>query len=105
MTGNFKHSMELLEGNEENVQREARHILFKLCNNILKYPTNARYRKVRLSNPIVMGKLLPASGAIECLFEAGFIEVMIFFNQSNRARAQVVFIGVYHWQSSLNCCK
>ncbi|XP_051167402.1 peptide-N(4)-(N-acetyl-beta-glucosaminyl)asparagine amidase isoform X2 [Leptopilina boulardi] len=62
------------EGNDEKVLGEARFVLTKLCENILNFPTNEKYRKVRLSNPIVMSKLLPASGAIECLFEAGFIE-------------------------------
>ena len=77
MSGNFKQCVKLLEENEESVLNEARNILSKLCNNILKYPTNARYRRVRLSNPIVISKLLPASGAIECLFEAGFMEVRL----------------------------
>lgn len=78
MSGNLKHCVKLLKENEESIQREARNILSKLCNNILKYPTNARYRRVRLSNPIVASKLLPASGAIECLFEAGFVEVIFY---------------------------
>lgn len=77
MTGNFKRCVELLEGNDEKVLGEARFVLTKLCENILNFPTNEKYRKVRLSNPIVMSKLLPASGAIECLFEAGFIEVIV----------------------------
>lgn len=76
MAGNFKHCIELLESNEKSVKREACFALTKLCENILKHPTIEKYRKVRLTNPIVMSKLLPASGAIECLFEAGFIEVM-----------------------------
>lgn len=74
MAGNFKHCIELLESNEKSVKREACFALTKLCENILKHPTIEKYRKVRLTNPIVMSKLLPASGAIECLFEAGFIE-------------------------------
>lgn len=75
MSGNFEECIVELNENEKEVKLEARRILFKLCDNVLKFPDNVKYRKINLSNPLVMSKLLPASGAMQCLFEAGFVEV------------------------------
>ncbi|OXU22370.1 hypothetical protein TSAR_007728 [Trichomalopsis sarcophagae] len=74
MAGNFKHCLTLLQENQEDVKKEAHQILLKLCNNILKHPQDLKYRKIKIDNPVVSSKLLPAAGAIECLFEAGFVE-------------------------------
>ena len=52
-------------------------ILLKFANNIIRDPKNEKYRKIRVGNAIVAEKLLPVSGAIECLFEMGFTEVRI----------------------------
>ncbi|OWF52816.1 peptide-N(4)-(N-acetyl-beta-glucosaminyl)asparagine amidase-like [Mizuhopecten yessoensis] len=49
-------------------------ILLKFADNIINHPNDPKYRKIRLSNPTVENKLLPVSGALECLFEMGFIE-------------------------------
>ncbi|KAJ8678850.1 hypothetical protein QAD02_014637 [Eretmocerus hayati] len=74
MTQNFEHCIKLLRDNEESVREEAERIIIKLCNNILRNPEELKYRKIKLSNPLVISKLLPAAGAIESLFEAGFVE-------------------------------
>ena len=78
MTENLEHCVKLLQDNEEKVRIEAQQMLLKICNNIMKYPQEQRYRKLYLSNAVVSSKLLPAAGAIVCLFEAGFIEVIFF---------------------------
>jgi len=46
-----------------------------LANNVIANPTNPKYRSVRLANPLVANTLVPAIGAMECLFEMGFEEV------------------------------
>jgi hypothetical protein len=64
-----------LEENPEDVYLETSSLLLKLVDNIIKNPSNPKYRSIRLSNPTVANKLLPAVGAMECLFEMGFQEV------------------------------
>lgn len=75
MSGNLKYCISLLQDNEESIRKEAQQVLVKLCTNIMKNPKEPRYRRIKLENAAISTKLLPALGAIECLFEAGFIEV------------------------------
>lgn len=63
-----------LEENPEDVYLETTSVLLKLVDNVIKDPSNPKYRNIRLGNPIVANKLLPAVGAMECLFEMGFQE-------------------------------
>ena len=58
---------------------KASDILIKFANNVINNPTDQKYRKIRLGNPVVESKLLPVSGALECLFEMGFEEVWMTF--------------------------
>ncbi|KAH0560673.1 hypothetical protein KQX54_006877 [Cotesia glomerata] len=64
----------MLEKNDIEIQQSALKVLCELCDNIIKYPEEDKYRRIRIGNPSITDKLLPASGAIECLFELGFIE-------------------------------
>ena len=52
-------------------------LLLRISGNILQHPKDEKYRQLRISNKIVMEKLLPASGGIQCIFEMGFVEVII----------------------------
>ena len=63
--------------NENSVEDflKASDILLKFASNVIKNPTDQKYRKIRLGNPVVELKLIPVSGALECLFEMGFEEV------------------------------
>ena len=70
-------SVDLLKENEEEVRNDAEHALLTVCQNILSHPNDKQYREVRLDNPMVTTKLLPALGGIECLFDIGFVEVII----------------------------
>ena len=67
----------------ENPRREfleASEILLKYANNILMDPANPKYRRVRVSNQKVQEILLRVGGAIECLFEMGFVEDGEYFS-------------------------
>ena len=68
-------SVQEIANNGDEVFFQASEILLKFADNIMKDPENEKYRKIRVGNPIISEKLLPVSGAIECLFEMGFIEV------------------------------
>ena len=65
---------ELLQNTQE-LFLSSSETLLKLANNVLKDPKNDKYRRIRVGNAIVSERLLPVSGAIECLFEMGFVEV------------------------------
>ena len=66
---------QLLSENSKDSFLEASEILIKFASNILKNPNDPKYRKIRVGNPVVQTKLLPVTGALECLFEMGFLEV------------------------------
>ena len=63
-----------LNDNEQKVFQDAKEILLKLLNNILRDPHNVKYRRIRLNNPKVETMLLNANGAFEILFSVGFEE-------------------------------
>ena len=65
----------LVNENQPKEFLEAANILIKFASNVILYPLEPKYRRIRLGNPTVEGKLLPVVGAIECLFEMGFEEV------------------------------
>jgi peptide-N4-(N-acetyl-beta-glucosaminyl)asparagine amidase len=66
---------QLVEENTEQQFLDAARILIKFADNVIKNPNEPKYRKIRLGNPTVEAKLLPVVGALECLFEMGFVEV------------------------------
>ena len=68
-------NIEKLQDNDTSVFLEASEILIKFANNVINNPSNQKYRKIRVGNPIVVEKLLPVNGAVECLFAIGFQEV------------------------------
>ncbi|XP_029155333.1 peptide-N(4)-(N-acetyl-beta-glucosaminyl)asparagine amidase [Nylanderia fulva] len=63
-----------LEENENDVREEARKALLNICQNVLKSPNDDKSREVRLDDEMVVEKLLPAVGAMECLFDVGYVE-------------------------------
>ncbi|KAL3866979.1 hypothetical protein ACJMK2_044222 [Sinanodonta woodiana] len=65
---------ELVNGNSANLFMSASELLLQYANNVLKNPSEPMFRKIRRTNSIVTRKLVPASGAMECLFEMGFVE-------------------------------
>ncbi|KZC08058.1 Peptide-N(4)-(N-acetyl-beta-glucosaminyl)asparagine amidase [Dufourea novaeangliae] len=73
MDQDLQRCLNLLKENDENVRCNAESALFTVCQNILSHPNDKQFREVCLDDPIVE-KLLPAIGAMECLFDIGFIE-------------------------------
>lgn len=51
---------------------------FQIAGNILREPSNEKFRSVNLSSSVVERKLIPAVGALEILFLMGFEEVIHF---------------------------
>lgn len=64
-----------LEENPREIYLEVTSVLLRLASNVIKNPSEPKFRSIRLANPTVVNKLLPAVGAMECLFEMGFEEV------------------------------
>jgi len=64
---------QLLE-NERQVMIDAVRVLIRCAAKILESPTEPKFRRVPVANSKVQQCLLPAYGAIECLFEMGFVE-------------------------------
>ena len=67
--------VKLLFDNPADEALSAADVLLKIANNILNNPDNQKYRTLKVANATVSSKLLPVSGAMECLFEMGFEEV------------------------------
>lgn len=74
MDERLRYYVDMLNENEISIRNNAGCILSKLCEKILHFPDEKTYRIIYLNDPDVIEKLLPASGAMECLFEIGFIE-------------------------------
>ncbi|KAF4518385.1 hypothetical protein B566_EDAN010477 [Ephemera danica] len=74
MDRQLKSAVQLLDDNPLEVFETVSSLLLQICDNILNHPEEIKYRRLRLSNANVSTKLLPATGAIECLFEMGFEE-------------------------------
>ncbi|KAK6643481.1 hypothetical protein RUM43_004986 [Polyplax serrata] len=67
-------SIAALEENSSEMYLESTEVLIRIARNVLKEPLNPKYRSVSLKSNVVTTKLLPASGAMECLFDMGFQE-------------------------------
>lgn len=74
MDKSLQQCLELLKENEDEIRNGAENALLTICQNILSHPNDKQYRKVLLDDPVVIQKLLPVTGAMECLFDIGFVE-------------------------------
>ncbi|XP_071523936.1 peptide-N(4)-(N-acetyl-beta-glucosaminyl)asparagine amidase [Panulirus ornatus] len=66
--------VESLLENDKELMEGAVETLLKIADNILKDPSNEKFRSLNLSSSIVEQKLIPAIGALEVLFLMGFQE-------------------------------
>lgn len=77
-TSNLKyHVKSLMEENKDDVRDYAREALLNICEAVIRSPYDRTTRELQLNGEVVVKKLLPAIGAMECLFDIGFIEVCI----------------------------
>ncbi|XP_047480143.1 peptide-N(4)-(N-acetyl-beta-glucosaminyl)asparagine amidase-like [Penaeus chinensis] len=66
--------VEMLLENDQELLEAAIETLLKIAGNILREPSNEKFRSVNLSSNVVERKLIPAVGALEILFLMGFEE-------------------------------
>lgn len=71
-------TFEKLKGNSPEVADETIRILDKIADNILRFPTDTKYRTLQKTNGTIRNKILLAKGGIDCLKLMGFQEVCIF---------------------------
>ena len=64
----------LVAENEPGVARVAAGILVRLLGNVVRQPTDIKYRQIKLTNKKIADELLVANGAFEILFTVGFEE-------------------------------
>lgn len=69
---------EKLRTNSAEVAIEIVRILEKIADNILKYPSDAKYRTLQKKNETIRNKIMSIKGGIECLKVMGFKEVCIY---------------------------
>ena len=74
MGEDMQRCLDMLEENVGEVRKNAENALLAICQNILSHPDDMQYREVHLDDTVVAEKLLPAIGAMECLFDVGFTE-------------------------------
>lgn len=65
-----------LASNKSDITKEAIRLLIKIADNILKDPNNTQKRSLQKHNAVILNKIIPASGAVDCLKLMGFIEVI-----------------------------
>jgi len=63
-----------LKDNEESVFKAACDTLLRVSTNIMKNPTEQRFRSLKLTSTTIATKLMIAAGGMECLFAMGFKE-------------------------------
>ncbi|EFN85481.1 peptide-N(4)-(N-acetyl-beta-glucosaminyl)asparagine amidase [Harpegnathos saltator] len=74
MDENLKYWLRCLEENEYDICDKAQRALLNICHKLLMSPDDDKCREVRFDNEIIIQKILPAVGAIECLVEVGYVE-------------------------------
>lgn len=80
--------------NAENASHyiESVTILLKILDNIIREPTNEKYRSIRLENKIIKEKLLSLNGMRGLLERIGFVEVRIMNNPLSYS-VQVAYVS------------
>lgn len=62
-----------IKSNSNDICFQVVNVLLKLLNDIINYPYQQKFRRIFLDSDIIQNNLLPFAGAMEFLFEIGFI--------------------------------
>jgi len=73
--GGLPHAIEQLKMNVDVVFESSSKVLVTLLGNVVKDPTNDKFRSVRLGNPAIQQKLCTPRGPLLVMQAAGFVEV------------------------------
>lgn len=58
----------------DKTQKKAVDTIKKIFENILKFPTEQKYRRLKVAGKIFSDTLLPANSAVPLLYDVGFVE-------------------------------
>jgi len=67
-------SLNDIKSNTEDICFQIINVLLKIITNILNHPFQSKFRTIFLESDIIQNNLLPFAGAMEFLFEIGFID-------------------------------
>lgn len=70
-----EHLVKKLEDNSKSCYIDGLEILIKLISNVISFPSDAKFRKIRKENKTIREKLLSLKGMTELLLDIGFTEV------------------------------
>ena len=85
---------ELLTNSKDEFLRTSE-LLIRFAENVLKDVNNMKYRSIRLKNKIFQERILPFNGAVQCLFEMGFQEVLA----ASLILHPHVYLSLFHFNS------
>ena len=71
----FDRAIYSLLGNDEEVAKEAIALLLKIISNVISYPMEEKYRKVKNSSAAFNAKIVSVGGGLECLRAVGFQQI------------------------------
>lgn len=63
-----------IKSNSSDIRLGVAHALLKLIDNIIDHPYQPKFRRIFLDSYVVQNHLLPFTGAMEFLFEIGFVD-------------------------------
>jgi len=67
-------SLNDIKSNNVDIRFRVVNVLLKLLNDIINHPNQPKFRRLYLNGDVIQNDLLPFSGAMEFLFEIGFID-------------------------------
>lgn len=98
-------SIRKLISNPKNISIETINILLQIGSNIVKNPSEEKYRKLRTSNKKIKDKILLVPGGIQCLIEMGFKKIgeeLIFPSNGDLVTLKRVLTNLENARKSVN---
>lgn len=104
------HSLNDLKSHSVDICFRVVNVLLQLLNDIINHPDQPNFRRLYLDGDVIQNSLLPFAGAMEFLFEIGFIDdrnslvlpESISLSTLNNYKQQLINIIAEHQKSSLN---